>query len=64
MGNPLYAVLFALVLGGIYAFLYTMNHKTPVPKGCEDLTVACDGCRVTSCELHPVNRMTKENDHD
>lgn len=51
--NFLYAVLFFAVLGGLYAFLYHMNHKTPVPAGCEDLKVACNGCHDHSCGNNP-----------
>lgn len=63
----LYAVLFFAVMGGLYAALYYWNHKTPVPQGCENLTVDCDGCKVTSCGLHPVHKLDnderRENKH-
>lgn len=58
--KTLYAVLFALVLGAIYAFLYYLNHKTPVPEGCENLKAECSGCRITSCENHPVHEIKGE----
>lgn len=52
-----YAVLFALVLGGVFALSYYMNKKTPKPAGCEDLTAECHGCAITSCEHHPNNEL-------
>ncbi len=57
--NAIYALLFLAVMGGMYAALYWLNHKTPVPEGCENLKAECDGCRVTSCENHPVHDLSK-----
>ena len=57
--NGIYALLFLAAMGGIYAWLYTMNHRTPVPKGCENLKAECEGCRITSCENHPVHDLSK-----
>ncbi len=51
------ALLLIAILAGVYAGLYVLNHKTPIPKGCEDLTVSCGGCRLTSCERHPTHLM-------
>ncbi len=53
MDNLIYAVGFALVMGGLYAALYYLNHKTPVPEGCENLKEECEGCGVSSCANHP-----------
>lgn len=53
MNNVIYAVVFALIMGGLYAALYYLNHKTPVPEGCEDLKKECSGCTVSSCANHP-----------
>ena len=49
----IYAIVLFAVMGGFYALLYYLNHKTPVPKGCEDAKAQCAGCRVTSCGNHP-----------
>ncbi len=51
----LYALIFLAVMGGAYAVLYTLNHRTAVPEGCEDLKVDCEGCRITSCGSHPTH---------
>lgn len=56
-----YAALFIAVMGGAYAGLYYLNHKTPVPKGCEDLSSECQGCSINSCEKHP-NQQYKEGE--
>ena len=40
-------------LGGLYAGAYYLNHKTPVPEGCEDLQTGCSGCKDFSCGHHP-----------
>jgi len=57
--NKLAALLFLAVMGGLYALLYYLNHRTPVPEGCENLKAECDGCRITSCENHPVHDLSK-----
>ncbi|MFV0380374.1 MAG: hypothetical protein ACK5KQ_06100 [Anaerorhabdus sp.] len=52
-----------LILAGLiifYVTFYYLNHKTPVPEGCEDLKVDCDGCKVSSCGNHPVNQEIKK----
>ena len=46
------AIIFGASLAGVYALLYYFNHKTPLPKGCEHLKADCDGCNITSCEMH------------
>lgn len=56
----IYAVLLFGVMGALYALLYYMNHKTPVPEGCEDVKAECNGCRVTSCANHPSHNMDEE----
>ncbi|MDI9519141.1 MAG: hypothetical protein WBH68_00805 [Erysipelotrichaceae bacterium] len=61
--NIVSAVIYAMVIASIYAVLYYLNHKTPVPKGCENLNVKCEGCKISSCELHP-SRKIKEEVHD
>ncbi len=60
-----YALGFLAVMGGVYAMLYTLNHRTPVPKGCEDLKTNCDGCRIISCGSHPVHHASEgDNEND
>lgn len=53
------AILFLAAMGGVYAILYFLNHRTPVPKGCENLSVECDGCGITSCAKHPNHQESK-----
>ncbi len=50
-------LLFAGALVLFYAGVYFLNHKTPVPEGCEDLTQSCNGCAIASCALHPNQRQ-------
>ncbi len=47
------AILFLATMGGLYAGLYYLNQKTPVPPGCENESVICGGCTITSCGKHP-----------
>lgn len=53
----LYAALLFAALGGLYALLYYLNHKTPVPKGCEDIKAECKGCHDTACANHPAHDL-------
>lgn len=53
--------IFLVVLGGAYAALYYLNHKTPVPAGCEEELVSCGGCQISSCGRHPVHSLEVEN---
>ncbi len=55
-----YGMIFILVLGSIYVIGYYLNHKTPKPEGCEDMTENCGACGITSCGHHPNNQI-KEN---
>ena len=50
------AIVFITTLIGIYIWAYIANHKTPVPPGCEDLKADSDGCKITSCSLHPQSK--------
>jgi hypothetical protein len=50
------ALIFVAILGAFYAGVYLLNHKTPVPAGCEDLTASCNGCSISSCGLHPTQK--------
>lgn len=60
----IYALIFLGAMGGLYALLYTLNHRTPVPEGCENLKAECDGCHLTSCENNPVHDMSKGEEKD
>lgn len=51
------ALLFLMVLGAIYALSYVLNRHTPIPAGCEELTASCNGCAISSCELHPTQKV-------
>ena len=53
MNNAIYAAVIALIMGGLYAALYYLNHRTPVPEGCENLKEECSGCSISSCANHP-----------
>ncbi|MBN2849932.1 MAG: hypothetical protein JXK92_04680 [Erysipelotrichaceae bacterium] len=56
-------VLYLAALGGLYALVYYLNHKTPVPAGCESIRAACDGCAIGSCGNHPSQQEFKEEQH-
>lgn len=49
------AVLLFAVLGGLYALLYYLNHKTPLPEGCENLKAECKGCQDVTCMNNPAH---------
>ncbi|HAM64092.1 MAG: hypothetical protein A2Y20_01975 [Firmicutes bacterium GWF2_51_9] len=54
------AALYIGALGAFYAVAYYLNHKTPVPAGCEDLKASCNGCAIGSCGNHPSHQVVKE----
>lgn len=60
MNSIVYAVIFALALAGFYALVYFINHRTPVPEGCENIKADCEGCNITSCGSHPTHDYTEE----
>lgn len=49
------AVAYLGVLGAVYALFYYLNHKTPLPKGCEHIKAECDGCHDVACCNHPTH---------
>lgn len=51
------AVLFFAALAAVYALLYYLNHKTPLPKGCENIKAGCEGCHDASCGNHPSHDL-------
>lgn len=53
-------LLFLAAMGGLYAALYYLNHKTPIPAGCEVEEVSCHGCSISSCGKHPSQSYTLE----
>ncbi|RRC91497.1 hypothetical protein EII25_06215 [Erysipelotrichaceae bacterium OH741_COT-311] len=56
----IYAIVFVGILAMFYALGYYLNHKTPLPKECQDLKLECEGCNITSCEVHPVHDIKEE----
>lgn len=56
------AILYLGVLGALYALVYYINHKTPVPKGCEEIIAACGSCTTNICGAHPSQQI-KEIKH-
>ena len=59
----IYAILFGLVLGAVFAIGYYLNSKTPKPPGCENESASCSGCNIVSCSHHPAqqNGAKEEN---
>ncbi|MGL5540499.1 MAG: hypothetical protein ACRDBX_02565 [Erysipelotrichaceae bacterium] len=51
-----YAIVFFALMGGFYALVYTLNRKTPLPQGCEDLASACTGCKDFACGHNPTHK--------
>lgn len=51
------AVIYLGILGGIYALVFYLNHKTPLPKGCENFKAECEGCHDTSCCNNPAHDL-------
>ena len=56
--KPILAIGIVVVLLGLYIFLYLMNKKTPVPKGCEAIKISeenCSTCGNTDCSLKKID---------
>ncbi|MCR0288357.1 hypothetical protein MKC84_02345 [[Clostridium] innocuum] len=53
--KALLPVLYLGALGAVYALVFYFNHKTPLPKGCEDLKAQCKGCHDHSCYNNPAH---------
>lgn len=64
MPNVVYAVIFFVAMASLYCLGYYFNHRTPKPKGCENLKEQCDGCNITSCLNNPVHEKVEENEND
>lgn len=58
------AVVFTLVLVGVFVLVCVLNHKTPVPKGCEHLRPeegVCKGCQLApTCPIKAVPEKKEE----
>lgn len=54
------AVLYFAALASLYGVGYYLNHRTPKPEGCENLSSECEGCGVTSCAKHPSHDQVEE----
>lgn len=55
------AVIYIAALGGFYALVHYLNHKTPKPEGCEYIDAACTSCSVGICSNHPSQSLNKED---
>ncbi len=53
MTSIVVAILVFVALGALFGVGFYLNQKTPKPKGCENLTADCEGCRITTCPHHP-----------
>lgn len=51
------AILILVGMVVVYGIAYYFNHKTPVPKGCENLKQSCQGCKDFSCGNHPDHEI-------
>jgi len=56
----LMAIIYFAIIVGVYFVLYYFNHRTPAPKGMEDLKASCQGCHVTDCGNNPIHEYSKE----
>lgn len=57
------AVGLAVGLFLLNVVLLRWNNKTPVPKGCENLTPDCKACGVKDCALRGVYEKRKEEEN-
>lgn len=60
MNSTITALIYLLILVGSYFGFYYLNHRTPAPKGMEDLKADCAGCHVRDCGNHPSQDYPKE----
>ena len=67
------AIIVVVILLGLYIFLYLMNKKTPVPKGCENIKISeenCSSCNNLDCSLRKIDvekineEIKKEKDQE
>ena len=56
------ALIYFVILSGIYCLAYILNQKTEKPEGCEDLKKDCASCNVFSCPANAVYEGGKDND--
>ncbi|MBR2578183.1 MAG: hypothetical protein IKE38_04545 [Erysipelotrichaceae bacterium] len=56
------AVIYFVIMAGIYALAYIFNHRTKKPEGCEDLRKDCAGCRIVYCPANAVYEGGKDHD--
>ena len=54
------AVVIMTFMIGVFIGSYLLNKKTPKPEGCENLDENCEGCQITSCSHHKVNKEEDE----
>ena len=57
-------VLFVVVLVSVFILVCILNHRTPVPKGCEHLKPeegTCKGCQIApTCPIRAVPEKKEE----
>ena len=54
--KALYAIGIVCCLIGVYVLGLTLNKKTPVPEGCENLKPDCDACGIQTCMVRSKNK--------
>ena len=54
------AILILAGLAALYGVAYYLNHKTPVPEGCENLKQSCQGCKDFSCGNNPAHDIKED----
>lgn len=62
------AILVIVILVIIFVVTFVLYKKTPVPKGCEEITrpseEKCHGCRETECHFNLYYNDIKETDNE
>ena len=56
------AVIYFVILAGIYAIAYILNRRTGKPEGCENLREDCANCSIVSCPANAVYEGGKNHD--
>lgn len=60
--SAFWAVVWLVVLIGIFIGTYLWNKKTPKPEGCEDVSEACSGCANVACTHHTAHNEEEIKD--
>ena len=56
------AVIYVVILVGVYVLAYILNHRTKKPAGCENLREECSSCHIVSCPANAVYEGGKDRD--